>query len=71
MPTALAAALVSFAVGMLTFDAFAFVQVTFLSFIMLGLGAAVVKHHEALRKRERRLARQAARPELRLATAAR
>ena len=28
--------------GMLTFDAFAFVQVTFLAFIMLGLGAAVV-----------------------------
>ena len=34
--TALAASLTSYAVGMLTFDAFAFIQVTFLAFIMFG-----------------------------------
>jgi O-antigen ligase/polysaccharide polymerase Wzy-like membrane protein len=37
----LAAALISFIVGMLTFDAFAFVQVTFLSFIVLALGSVI------------------------------
>ncbi len=51
---------------MLTFDAFAFVQVTFLSFIMLGLGAAVVVRYEAVQRRDR----QAERGALRLATAA-
>jgi O-antigen ligase len=39
----LAAAVISFAVGMLTFDAFAFVQVTFLAFIMLGFAAVVTR----------------------------
>ena len=42
LPTALVASVVGYAVGMLTFDAFSFVQVTLLMFIFLGLGAAVV-----------------------------
>ena len=37
----LAAAVISFAVGMLTFDAFAFVQVTFFAFIVLGFAVVV------------------------------
>jgi hypothetical protein len=41
LATSIAASLIAFTVGMLTFDAYAFVQVTFLAFIMLGLGAAV------------------------------
>lgn len=36
---ALAASVAAFAIGMLTFDAFSFIQVTFVSFIVLGLGA--------------------------------
>jgi hypothetical protein len=39
LPAALAAAIAAFAVGMVTFDAFSFIQVTFLMFIMLALGA--------------------------------
>jgi O-antigen ligase len=55
LATALAASLASFAVGMFTFDAFAFIQVTFFAFIMLGF-AAVMTGGE-----ERALARSAAR----------
>ena len=44
--TALAASLISFAVGMLTFDAFAFIQVTFLAFIMLGFTAVATRDEE-------------------------
>jgi polysaccharide biosynthesis protein PslJ len=40
---ALATAVISFAVGMLTFDAFAFIQVTFFAFIMLGFAAVVTR----------------------------
>ena len=40
--TAIAASIAAFAVGMLTFDAFAFIQVTFLMFILVGLGAALL-----------------------------
>jgi hypothetical protein len=40
LAAALAASLISFAVGMFTFDAFAFVQVTFFAFIVLGLASA-------------------------------
>lgn len=40
--TGLAASTTAFAVGMLTYDAFAFVQSTFVMFIMLGLGAAAL-----------------------------
>lgn len=39
---ALAASVTSFAVGMLTFDAFGFTQVTFLFWILLGLAAALL-----------------------------
>jgi O-antigen ligase len=48
--------IVAFAVGMLTFDAFAFVQVTFFSFIMLAL-AAVVLVRQPVPVRERQPAR--------------
>jgi hypothetical protein len=40
--TALAAGVAAFAVGMLTFDAFAFIQVTFLLFIYVGLASALL-----------------------------
>jgi polysaccharide biosynthesis protein PslJ len=39
---AITASVTSFAVGMLTFDAFAFIQVTFLLFVLLGLGVAAL-----------------------------
>jgi polysaccharide biosynthesis protein PslJ len=39
---ALAASIFSFAVGMLTYDAFSFVQVTFILIILLGLSAVVL-----------------------------
>ena len=39
---ALTASITAFAVGMLTFDAFAFIQVTFLLFIVLGFAAGLV-----------------------------
>ena len=38
----LTAGIAAYAFGMLTFDAFAFIQVTFLMFIFLGLGAALL-----------------------------
>lgn len=38
-----AAAVAAYGVGMLTYDAFSFIQVTFLFFITLGLGAAAVQ----------------------------
>jgi polysaccharide biosynthesis protein PslJ len=43
LATALAAAIISFAVGMLTFDAFAFIQVTFLAFVLLALSSVAVQ----------------------------
>ena len=39
----LAASVMAYAVGMLTFDAFAFIQVTFLFFMLLALGAAALR----------------------------
>jgi hypothetical protein len=39
----LLASIVSFAVGMLTFDAFGFTQVTFIFWILLGLSAALLR----------------------------
>jgi hypothetical protein len=39
---AIAASIAAYAVGMLTFDAFAFIQVTFLLFILVGLGSALL-----------------------------
>jgi hypothetical protein len=56
----LGASLFAFAVGMLTYDAFSFIQVTFLSFIFIGLGATAL-----------RLAPASARPSLKVAPAAR
>ncbi len=40
LATALATAITAYGVGMLTYDAFSFIQVTFLLFIILGLSAA-------------------------------
>jgi O-antigen ligase len=39
---ALAASVTAFAVGMFTYDALGFIQVTFLLFLLMGLGAAVL-----------------------------
>lgn len=44
---AITAAVASYAVGMLFFDAFFFIQVTFVFFILLGLGVALVRADEA------------------------
>jgi O-antigen ligase/polysaccharide polymerase Wzy-like membrane protein len=38
----IAAAVAAFAVGMFTYDAFSFIQVTFLMFILVGLGSALL-----------------------------
>ena len=43
--TALAAAVAAYAVGMLTYDAFSFIQVTFLLFFLLGLSIAAFNIH--------------------------
>jgi O-antigen ligase len=43
LAVALAAAIISFAAGMLTFDAFAFIQVTFLAFVLLALSSVAVR----------------------------
>ena len=43
LAAALAASIIAFAVGMLTFDAFAFIQVTFFAFVMLGFSAVVTR----------------------------
>ncbi|MGH2970313.1 MAG: O-antigen ligase family protein [Solirubrobacteraceae bacterium] len=43
LATGLAASIIAFAVGMLTFDAFAFIQVTFFAFVMLGLTGVVAR----------------------------
>ena len=40
--TAIAASVVAYVVSMATYDAFGFTQVTFVLFILLGLGAAVL-----------------------------
>ena len=42
----LAASIIAFAVGMLTFDAFAFIQVTFFAFVMLAFAAIVWRDDE-------------------------
>ena len=39
---AIAASVAAFGVGMLTYDAFSFIQVTFLLFILVGIGSAVL-----------------------------
>lgn len=47
LATCLAASLAAFAVGMFTFDAFAFIQVTFFAFVVLGFAAVVTKREAA------------------------
>ena len=47
LATSLAAALTAFAIGMLTFDAFAFIQVTFFAFIMLAFAGVVTEALDA------------------------
>jgi O-Antigen ligase len=42
LPTGLAASIVGFGFGMFTFDAFAFIQVTFIFWILLALGASLL-----------------------------
>jgi O-antigen ligase len=41
--TALAASVAAFALGMLTYDAFSFIQVTFVLYIVMAIGACVLK----------------------------
>jgi hypothetical protein len=41
--TALATSITAYAIGMLTYDAFSFIQVTMLMFVCLGLGAAALR----------------------------
>jgi O-antigen ligase len=40
---AIASSIAAFAVGMFTYDAFAFIQVTFVLFVLVALGAAVLR----------------------------
>ncbi|MGD9570372.1 MAG: O-antigen ligase family protein [Thermoleophilia bacterium] len=49
LPTACAASIAAFAVGMFTYDAFSFIQVTLLLFIALAVGACTLRlgEHEA------------------------
>jgi O-Antigen ligase len=47
---ALAASIAAYAVGMFTFDAFSFIQVTFLFYILLGLGAALLLLEDGARQ---------------------
>ena len=63
LATTLAASLLAFAVGMFTFDAFAFIQVTFFVFIMLGFSAVITREDGPLvpRRKVRAAARAAAR----------
>jgi O-antigen ligase len=61
--TCVAAGVAAYGIGMLTYDAFAFVQVTFLLFIFVGLGSALLAERStplAMQARRRRfsLARQ-------------
>ena len=51
MLAALAASVVSFAVGMAFFDAFSFIQVTFLMIILLGLGSVLLRETPVVRRR--------------------
>jgi hypothetical protein len=46
---ALTASITAFAVGMLTFDAFSFIQVTFLLFILLGFASGLTTHSWAMK----------------------
>ena len=52
----LAASITGFGVGMLTFDAFGFTQITFVFWILLGLSAAMLRINEEMRAEVRELA---------------
>ena len=52
----LAAAITGFGVGMFTFDAFGFTQITFVFWILLGLSAAMLRINEEMRAEVRELA---------------
>jgi O-antigen ligase len=43
LPMAFAGSIAAFALGMFTYDAFSFIQVTFVMYMMLGLGVAAVR----------------------------
>lgn len=47
LATGLAASIAAYAIGMVTFDAFAFIQVTFMAFIMLGFGSLLIRSASA------------------------
>jgi hypothetical protein len=47
--TALTASIASYAVGMFTYDAFSFIQVTLVLFFLLGLGSAAIAIHARMR----------------------
>ena len=49
--TAITAGIAAYGVGMLTYDAFAFIQVTFLLFILVGLGSVVIQAESDRRPR--------------------
>jgi hypothetical protein len=64
--TAIAASVAAYAVGMVTFDAFAFVQVTFLLFILSALASALLAERPTpLAERIRRERRALVNPQLR------
>ena len=44
---AITASVAAYAVGMVTYDAFSFIQVTFLLFILVGLGTALIAERAA------------------------
>ncbi len=52
----LAASITGFGVGMLTFDAFSFTQITFVFWILLGLSAAMLRIHDEMRAEVREFA---------------
>jgi polysaccharide biosynthesis protein PslJ len=59
----IAAGIAAYAIGMLTYDAFAFIQVTFLMFIFLGIGSALMEARPTpLAVREERARRQSLTP---------
>ena len=66
---ALAASITAFAVGMLTFDAFAFIQVTFLLFILLGFAGGLILEPRPVADARSQTARQPQLPPVRTSTA--
>ena len=58
----LAASITGFGVGMLTFDAFSFTQITFVFWILLGLSAAMLRINDEMRAEVREFAPRRRRP---------